>query len=162
MSPEDPEPTRSAPAETATRRAVPTKLRFSQTALIAIVMIALMGTPFALSLLPWSLLVYLILAIAAFAIRRTGAWISADVITVTGPTYRRTIALKDVAALSVSARGGVFLVRSDGSSLLIPTARARDLPRLRELVFGSPDRRAVSEPLSDAAPITGSDTEPDL
>lgn len=141
---------------------MPTKLRFSQTALIAIAMIALMGTPFALSLLPWSLVVYLILAITAFAIRRTGAWISADSITVTGPTYRRTIALKDVAAFSISARGGVFLVRSDGSSLLLPTARARDLPRLRELVFGSRDQRAASEPVSDAAPIARSENEPDL
>lgn len=162
MPPEDTDARLPAPDETPSRPTTPTKLRFSQTGLIAISMIALMGTPFALSLLPWSLAVYLLLAIAVFVLRRTGAWISADSITVTGPFYRRTVALRDVAGLSISARGGVFIVRTDGSALLIPTARARDLPRLRELMFGPPHQGAEAAAQPDIESHVEPNVEPDI
>lgn len=113
------------------------RLRYAQTALIAIVLVTVMATPFAVALLPWGLAVYVVLGFAVYCLRRTGAEISATDVTVTGPFYSRRVPLDHLRGLVVGAKGGVYLLKDDGSELLIPTARARDLPQLRTLLFAA-------------------------
>ena len=111
------------------------RLRYTRTSLLAIGIAAICALPAVGTLWPWSIVIYLVLALITYCVLRVGANITADVVTIRGPFYSRRIARRQVAGLTVSKGGGVFLLRTNGSRILIPTAKPRDLPRLRVFLF---------------------------
>lgn len=134
--------------EVSPRRPGVLRLRYTPTSLVALGFATICAVPLIVAAWPWGLVALVIPALVIFYVLRTGADITPDQIVIRGPFYQRPILLLDVAGLAVSAKGGVFLVKSDGASILIPTARARDLPRLRRLLFPIPreDPAEPSEP----------------
>ncbi|PRZ43466.1 hypothetical protein CLV47_102152 [Antricoccus suffuscus] len=122
------------------------RVRYTRTSLLALGVAAICALPAVGTFWPWSMVVYLILAVFTYCVLRVGANITADVVSIRGPFYSRRIARRQVAGLSVSKGGGVFLLRTNGSRILIPTARPRDLPRLRAFLF---NESAKAEPSPD-------------
>jgi len=129
----DPDPHKHQSTRPAAKRTI--RLRYTRTSLLAIVIAAICALPAVGTFWPWSVVVYVALVLAAYCVLRVGANINADVVTIRGPFYSRRVPRRDVAGLAVSQGGGVFLLRRSGSRILIPTAKPRDLPRLRELLF---------------------------
>ena len=114
------------------------RLRYTQTSLLALGFVAICALPAVYAMWPWGVLIYVALAIATYCVINVGANITADAVTIKGALYSRRIPRSDLAGLTISQRGGVFLLRTDGSRILVPTARPRDLPRLRQLIFDIP------------------------
>lgn len=112
---------------------------------MAIVIAAICALPAVGTFWPWSVVVYVALALATYCVLRVGANIGADVVTIRGPFYSRRIPRRDIAGLAVSRGGGVFLLRRSGSRILVPTAKPRDLPQLRKMLFAD-DTKNESAP----------------
>lgn len=114
------------------------RLRYSQTALLAVLIAAFGAIPFALSAAPWGLLALVPLVVAAYLLIRVGATITTEDVVIHGAFYTRRVPRPDIIGMDVPDGRHVFLARTDGMSIMLPTARPRDLPRLRELLFGVP------------------------
>ena len=123
-------PPGSAGSEPGTQR-----LRYAPTALLPLVVAAVCALPFAIALGPWGILLAVPFVLAALALRRVGADLTADRIVVRSALSSTTVRRADLAGLSVPDGRHVHLVRTDGSTVRLPTARPGDLPRLRELLF---------------------------
>lgn len=141
--------------EDSPRRPGVLRLRYTPTSLVALGFATICAVPLIVAAWPWGLVALVIPALVIFYVLRTGADITPDQIVIRGPFYQRPVPLSDLAGLAVSAKGGVFLVKSDGASILIPTARARDLPRLRGLLFPTvhEDPEDLAEPVDPVEPV---------
>lgn len=112
------------------------RLRATRASLLALGTAILIGSPAILAAWPWGLLILVVPALIAWYVVRTKTEITPTSVVVQGPAYRRVIARTDVSGLAVTAKKGVLLLRTDGSSILLPVARPRDLPLLRLALFG--------------------------
>lgn len=129
------DPDNANPPSPQLRAGQTSRLRYTRTSLVAIAIAAICALPAVGTLWPWSVVIYPALALITYCVLRVGANITADVVTIRGPFYARRVARRQIAGLTVSKGGGVFLLRTNGSRILIPTARPRDLPRLRTILF---------------------------
>lgn len=92
--------------------------------------------PVAIALGPWGLLLAIPVIIIAVMLRRIGLDIEADAVRVRGAFSSVTIPRQTLAGFTLN-KSHVYLTRTDGSTVRIPTVRPRDLPMLRESLFPS-------------------------
>lgn len=111
------------------------RLRYPRTVLVPIVIGAVCALPAAIGLGPWGLLLALPFILITYAVLRIGADITPDTVVVHGILGSRTLDRSELVGFNVPDGAHVHLVRRDGSTVRVPTARPRDLPRLRTILF---------------------------
>lgn len=116
----------------------PVRLRYSRTAYVPLIIAASCALPFAIGLRSWGLLVLVPFVLVGIALARCGADITAEEVILRGAVSSTRVARSDLEGFVVPDERHVHLLRLDGSSVRIPTARPRDLPMLRTLLFGHP------------------------
>lgn len=120
------------------------RLRFTRTAYIPLVVAVICAMPLALGLGPWGLLVLVPFVAIAIAIHRLGVDITTDEVRVRALLSTLRVPRKDLTGFAISKQRQVQLVRTDGSTVHLPTVRPRDLPTLRETIFPTEPRPAAS------------------
>lgn len=110
------------------------RLRYTPTALIPLAIGAIAAFPFAGSLGAWGLLFAVPFILGAIWVLRVGMDIEPDLVRVRGALGSLTVPRADLTGFAVDKKH-VHLVRTDGSTVRIPTVRPRDLPMLRESLF---------------------------
>lgn len=103
--------------------------------MLVLVILIVCAIPFAYGVGWWGLLVFLPIALGFYLLRRVGADITPDEVVIRGPFYSRRVPRTDIAGLAVEGERHVALLRTDGSTIALPTARPRDLSRLRSILF---------------------------
>lgn len=132
-----PQTTSSGPTgAAASAPARPLRIRYARTAYFPLLVGTVCAVPLAASLGAWGLLLAIPFVLAAIALARIGADITAQRVVVRSALSSRVIARDELTGFTVPDGRHVHLLRRDGSTVRIPTARPRDLPRLRELLFG--------------------------
>ena len=129
----EPEQTSQEP-DRATRSPATRRLRYTPTALVPLGIGALCAIPLAAALGWWGLLIAVPFILAVIVVRRIGLDIAADEIRVRGALSSLRIPRSDLAGFRVDEKH-VHLVRTDGSTVRMPTVRPRDLPMLRDTIF---------------------------
>lgn len=119
-----------------------TRLRFTRTAYIPLVIAVICALPLAMGLGVWGLLVLLPFVLIAIAIRRLGVDIAADEVRVRALLSTLRIPRAELTGFAISKERHVQLMRVDGSSVHLPTVRPRDLPALRAMLFAKEPRPA--------------------
>ena len=128
--------TETAPAASSTEADTePLKIRYSRTLFVPLLIAAICMIPLAAALKGWGLLLLLPIALGVALLLRVGADIFTDRVVVRGLLSSSTIWRRDLSGFAVPDGRHVHLVRRDGSTVRLATARPRDLPRLRELLF---------------------------
>lgn len=128
------------------------RIRYARAALLPLMMGVICAVPLAIGLGPWGLLVLVPFVLAAIALLRVGADITAQEVVVRGALSSLSVRRDDLTGLAVPDARHVHLVRSDGSTVRIPTVRPRDLPRLRSVLFGvrhDPPAAGAADPSQD-------------
>ncbi|WP_153505792.1 PH domain-containing protein [Cumulibacter manganitolerans] len=113
----------------------PLRIRYSRTLFVPLLIAAICTIPLATALDAWGLLLLLPFAFAVVLLLRVGADVYADRVVVRGMLSSSTVRRADLAGFAVPDGRHVHLMRADGSTVRLSTARPRDLPRLRELLF---------------------------
>ncbi|GAB3298334.1 hypothetical protein GCM10027298_10190 [Epidermidibacterium keratini] len=108
--------------------------------MVMLVILVVCAIPFAYGVGWWGLLVFIPIALAFYLLRRVGADITADEVVIRGPFYTRRVPRTEIAGLAVEGDRHVALLRTDGSTIALPTARPRDLSRLREILFADSEQ----------------------
>jgi Bacterial PH domain len=125
------------------------RLRPSPAALPAVLVLALCVLPLATAR-PWLLVLLAIPLLALLWVLRVAVDVDGAGVTVRAVFGQRRIPWEEVSGLQVGRRGDLWLVRSGGGRLRLPTARARHLP-----VIAAASGGRVSVPTPDDAASTG-------
>src|SRR3712207_3301508 len=105
----------------------------SRTALLPVAVLAVCVLPLAAAT-PWLLLAMVVPAALAAWVFRVGVDVGEDGITVRSLAGERTVPWSELAGIRVAERGDLWLVTTGGTEGRLPGLRARDLPRLSDLV----------------------------
>lgn len=156
MSPSqhDTAPLPASAGDRPTRRAVSAgpgvrRIRYTPTALVPLLIGVISAVPAAAALGAWGLLLAVPFAVAAVWVLRVGMDVEARRVRVRGMLGSLVVPRADLVGFAVDGRR-VQLVRTDGSSVVIPTVRPRDLPMLRELLFGDAPGRSAQPPAGNS------------